>query len=69
MIQIFILIFFDIAITQGTLNISRAELSIFSMTFIAHGHFSRFSIANFKTISITITIRFSIGFNNTVSHL
>lgn len=67
MIQIFILIFFDIAITQGTLNISRAELSIFSMTFIAHGHFSRFSIANFKTISIICIDSISISFKDGIA--
>lgn len=31
---------FDIAITQETLNISGAGLSIFSMVLIVHGHFS-----------------------------
>lgn len=55
---------FDIAITQGTLNVSRAELSIFSTTFIAHGHFSRFSIVNFKTISITCIDFISISFKD-----
>lgn len=29
---------FDVAITQGTLNISGTELSIFSMTLIAQAH-------------------------------
>lgn len=58
---------FDIAITQGTLNISRAELSIFSMTFIAHGHFSRFSIVNFKTISITCIDSISISFKDGIA--
>lgn len=39
------------------------------MTFIAHGHFSRFSIANFKTISITCIDSISIGFGGTIARL
>lgn len=57
---------FNIAITQETLNISGAGLSIFSMALIVHRHFSQSSIANSKTIFITITIRFSIGFSSTI---
>lgn len=47
---------FDIAITQGILNISGAELSIFSMALIAQAYLYQFSIANSKALSIYISI-------------
>lgn len=47
---------FDIAITQGILNISGAELSIFSMALIAQAYLYQFSIANSKVLSIYISI-------------
>lgn len=39
------------------------------MALITHGYFSQSSIVNSKTFSITITIQFSIGFNDTVVRL
>ena len=47
---------FNIAITQGTLNIGGAELSIFSMTLIAQAYFYCISIIDSKVFSIAIII-------------
>lgn len=47
---------FNIAITQETLNISGAELSIFSMTLIAQAYFYCISIIDSKVFSIAIII-------------
>lgn len=57
---------FDIAITQGILNISGAELSIFSMALIAQAYFYQFSIANSKALSIYISIGYSWTFSGTI---
>lgn len=57
---------FDIAITQGILNISGAELSIFSMALIAQAYLYQFSIANSKALSIAIIIRLSIDFSGSI---
>lgn len=58
---------FDIAITQGILNISGAELSIFSMTLIAQAYSHDSFIANSKTFSIVITIINSKTFSDSVA--
>lgn len=58
---------FDIAITQGTLNIGGAELSIFSMTLITIVRLYYFSIANFKALSIYISISYSWTFEDTIA--
>lgn len=47
---------FNIAITQGTLNVGGAELSIFSMTLIAQAYFYCISIIDSKVFSIAIII-------------
>lgn len=47
---------FNIAITQNTLNISGAELSIFSMTLIAQAYSYCISITKSKVFSIIIAI-------------
>lgn len=60
---------FDIAITQGTLNISGAQSSIFSKALIAQVYSYCISIIDSKAFSITIIIRLSIGFNDTVVRL
>jgi hypothetical protein len=57
---------FDIAITQGILNISGAELSIFSMALIAQAYLYQFSIANSKALSIYISIGYSWTSSNTI---
>ena len=57
---------FNIAIIQGALNISGAELSIFSMAFITMVRLYYFSIANFKTLSIYISISYSWTFEDTI---
>lgn len=57
---------FDIAITQGTLNISRAQSSIFSKALIAQVYSYCISIIDSKVFSIAIIIRLSIGFSDTV---
>lgn len=58
---------FDIAIIQGTLNIGGAELSIFSMTLITIVRLYYFSIANFKALSIYISISYSWTFEDTIA--
>ena len=58
---------FDIAITQGILNISGAELSIFSMALIAQAYSYCISIIDSKAFSIAIIIRLSIDFSGTVT--
>lgn len=58
---------FDIAITQGTLNISGAQSSIFSKALIAQVYSYCISIIDSKAFSITIIIRLSIGFSDTVA--
>lgn len=60
---------FDIAITQGTLNISGAQSSIFSKALIAQVYSYCISIIDSKAFSITIIIRLSIGFSDTVARL
>lgn len=57
---------FDIAITQGTLNISGAELFIFSMALIAQAYLYQFSIANSKVLSIYISIGYSWTSSGTI---
>lgn len=57
---------FNIAITQGTLNISGAQSSIFSKALIAQVYSYCISIIDSKAFSITIIIRLSIGFSDTV---
>lgn len=57
---------FDIAITQGILNISGAELSIFSMALIAQAYLYQFSIANSKALSIYISIGYSWTSSGTI---
>lgn len=57
---------FDIAITQGTLNIGGAELSIFSMALIIQVRLYYFFIANSKTISIACINSISISFEDSV---
>lgn len=47
---------FDIAITQGTLDISRAELSISFTALIIQAYFYCISIIDSKALSITIII-------------
>ena len=57
---------FDIAITQGILNISGAELSIFSMALIAQAYLYQFSIVNSKVLSIYISIGYSWTSSGTI---
>ena len=57
---------FNIAITQGILNISGAELSIFSMALIAQAYLYQFSIANSKVLSIYISIGYSWTSSGTI---
>ena len=57
---------FDITITQGTLNIGGAELSIFSMALIIQVRLYYFFIANSKTISIACINSISISFEDSV---
>lgn len=57
---------FDIAITQGILNISGAELSIFSMALIAQAYLYQFSIVNSKALSIYISIGYSWTSSGTI---
>lgn len=60
---------FYIAITQGTLNIDGVELSISFTALIIQAYSYCISIIDFKALSITIIIRFSIDFSDTVAHL
>lgn len=60
---------FDIAITQNTLNISGAELSIFSMTLIAQAYSYCISITKSKVFSIIIAIINSETSSDTVARL
>lgn len=60
---------FDIAITKGTLNIIGAANLIHFATFIIQVCLYQSSIINSKTLSIIIVVQFSIGFNDTASHL
>lgn len=60
---------FDIAITQGTLNISGAEFSIFSKTFIAQTNSYNSFIANYKVLSIAFINSISISFEDSVAYL
>lgn len=58
---------FNIAITQGTLNISGAESSIFSMASIAQANSYNSFIANSKALSIVSIALFSISFEDGVA--
>lgn len=58
---------FDIAITQGTLNIGGAELSISFTALIIQTYSYCISIIDFKALSIAIIIRLSIDFSGTVT--
>ena len=58
---------FDIAITQGTLNISGVQSSIFSKALIAQVYSYCISIIDSKALSIAIIIRLSIDFSGTVT--
>lgn len=58
---------FDIAITQETLNISGAELSIFSMALITRASLYYFFIVNSKALSIYISINYSWTFEDTIA--
>lgn len=60
---------FDIAITQGTLNIGGIELSISFTAFIIQVYSYCISIIDSKALSIAIIIRLSIDFSDTVAHL
>jgi hypothetical protein len=60
---------FDIAITQGTLNIGGIELSISFTAFIIQAYSYCISIIDSKTLSIAIIIRLFIDFSDTVAHL
>lgn len=60
---------FDIAITQGTLNIGGIELSISFTAFIIQAYSYCISIIDSKTLFIAIIIRLSIDFSDTVAHL
>lgn len=56
---------FDIAITQGTLNIGGAELSI-SFTALIQAYSYCISIIDSKALSIAIIIRLSIDFSGSI---
>lgn len=58
---------FDIAITQGTLNIGGAELSISFTALIIQTYSYCISIIDSKALSIAIIIRLSIGFSDIVA--
>lgn len=58
---------FDIAITQGTLNIGGAELSISFTALIIHTYSYCISIIDSKALSIAIIIRLSIDFSDSVA--
>lgn len=60
---------FDIAITQGTLNIGGIELSISFTALIIQAYSYCISIIDFKALSIAIIIRLSIDFSDIVAHL
>lgn len=60
---------FDITITQGILNISGAANLIHFAISITQARLYQSSIINSKAFSNTITIQFSIGFNDTVARL
>lgn len=57
---------FDIAITQGTLNIGGAELSISFTALIIQAYSYCISIIDSKALSIAIIIRFSIDFSGSI---
>lgn len=57
---------FDIAITQGTLNISGAELSISFTALIIQAYSYCISIIDSKALSIAIIIRLSIDFSGSI---
>ena len=57
---------FDIAITQGTLNIGGAELSISFTALIIQAYSYCISIINSKALSIAIIIRLSIDFSGSI---
>lgn len=58
---------FDIAITQGTLNIGGVELSISFTALIIQAYSYCISIIDSKALSIAIIIRLSIDFSDTVT--
>lgn len=60
---------FDIAITQGILNVDGAELSISFTTLIIQTYSYCISIIDSKALSIAIIIRLSIDFSDTVARL
>lgn len=60
---------FDIAITQGTLNIGGVELSISFTALIIQAYSYCISIIDSKALFIAIIIRLSIDFSDTVAHL
>ena len=60
---------FNIAITQGTLNIGEAELSISFTALIIQAYSYCISIIDSKALSIAIIIRLSIDFSGTVTWL
>ena len=57
---------FDIAITQGTLNIGEAELSISFTALIIQVYSYCISIIDSKALSIAIIIRLSIDFSGSI---
>lgn len=57
---------FDIAITQGTLNIGGAELSISFTALIIQAYSYCISIIDSKALSIAIIIRLSIDFSDSI---
>lgn len=57
---------FDIAITQGTLNIDGAELSISFTALIIQAYSYCISIIDSKALSIAIIIRLSIDFSGSI---
>lgn len=57
---------FDIAITQGTLNIGGAELSISFTALIIQAYSYCISIIDSKALSIAIIIRLSIDFSGSI---
>ena len=57
---------FDIAITQGTLNIGGAELSISFMALIIQAYSYCISIIDSKALSIAIIIRLFIDFSDSI---
>lgn len=57
---------FDIVITQGTLNIGGAELSISFTALIIQAYSYCISIIDSKALSIAIIIRLSIDFSGSI---